>query len=56
MYVRKVAEHPEDLKKPDDKDNNYHNIQYGLNFMVHRDVGVDKPEKNPGDNQYDNNR
>lgn len=42
VYVFQIAEHPENIQKPDDY-NNYHNgIQDTFDFPVHRDIIIDK--------------
>ena len=48
MNVHQIAEHPENFEKPDNNNDNDNNIQDGLDFVIHRNVSINKPEKNSG--------
>jgi hypothetical protein len=49
-----VINDPEGVQQPNHHANNHDDIEYILNFAVHRDIGVDQPQQNPDDNQsYD---
>jgi hypothetical protein len=50
MYIREVGENSEYLKEPDNNSNHNHNIKNILDFAVHRNVIIDKPEKNSCNN------
>jgi hypothetical protein len=43
IIVHQVSYNPEYFKEPNDNYNHNHNIEDGFDFMIHRDVGVDKP-------------
>ena len=53
IYILKVSENPEDLEKPDGNDNYNHNIEDFLDFTIHRDVIIDKIQKNSCNDQHD---
>jgi hypothetical protein len=55
VNVGDVGEQPEYFQKPDNDDDYNHDIQDGFDLMIHGNVCVDKPKKNPRNNQYDNN-
>lgn len=43
MNIGNIAKHPEYFEEPDNYKDHHHNIQYGFDFMIHWDIGVDKP-------------
>jgi hypothetical protein len=51
--IRQVSENPEYLEKPDNYNNHDHNVEDGFDFVIHRDVSVDKPQNKTCDDQYD---
>jgi hypothetical protein len=46
-------EYPEYPEKPDDNNNHDHYIENGFDFVIHGDVGVDKPKDNPCNDKDD---
>ena len=46
MNIRQVAKKPEYLEKPDDNNDHDNNVYDRLDFMIHRDVRIDEPQKN----------
>ena len=50
MYIPEINENSKNFKEP--YDNNYYNhcVEYVFDLMVHRDIIIDKPQKNAGNN------
>ena len=55
MNICKVAEQAKNLQQPDDHNNHYHDIQDSLDFVIHRDHGINKPQNETCDNDYEQN-
>jgi len=49
------AQYSKCLQQPDNNNYNRNYIEKTLDFAVHRDVGVNKPENNANNNQYNKN-
>jgi len=44
MDVRQVSENTKYLEKPDNYNDHDHNVEDGLDFVIHGNIGVDKPQ------------
>ena len=53
MDISQVGKDPEYLEEPDDDNNHDYYIENGFDFVIHGDVGVDKPKNKTCDDQYD---
>ena len=45
MYILKINEYPEYFQEPYNYNNHNNNVKDVFNFMVHRDIIINKPEK-----------
>ena len=43
MYVFEITENPKYFEKPDYNNNHNNNVEDVFDFMVHRDIIIDKP-------------
>ena len=50
MYILEEIENPEYLEEPNNDNNHNYDIENVFDFMVHRDIIIDKPEKNTCNN------
>ena len=55
MNTGKVAKQAKNLQQPDDHNNHYYDIEYFLDFAIHRDHVIDKPQNKTCDNDYEQN-
>jgi len=50
VYILQITENPKYIQKPYYNNDYNHNIQDWLDFTIHRDVIIDKPEQNTCNN------
>jgi len=50
MYIRQVAEKPEYLEKPNDKNDHNHKVEDSFDLVIHGDERIDNPKKNTHNN------
>ncbi len=55
MYILQVIEKSKNFYQPDYDNNHNHNVQDSSDFTIHRDIVVDKPENDTGDNKDEYN-
>ena len=48
MNLAEVAQYSKYVEQPEDHDHDYHDIEDLFDLTVHRDVGVDEPKQDPG--------
>jgi hypothetical protein len=50
IYATKRVEHPKYFEEPNNYSNYNHYIKNGFNFMIHRDIIINKPEQDSRNN------
>ena len=49
--VTRAIQHPKGDQQPDDDTNHHHDVEDLLDLPIHREVGVDQPERDPDDDE-----
>ena len=50
MYILEETENPEYLEEPNNYNNHNNDVENVFDFVIHRDIIIDKPEKNTCNN------
>jgi hypothetical protein len=53
FQIPRRSRQSERAEKPNDDDNNHHNIQDCLDFSIHGNIGINEPQNNPDDDEND---